>query len=386
MSKSLVPLCIPAIGKKEVDSVTRVLRSGWLTHGPKNEEFEAEFAHYIGAKYAVSLNSCTSALHLAILAQGITGEIILPSFTFVASANSIITAGAKPVFVDIDPDTYNLDPKKIEAKISDMTEAIMPVHFAGQSCQMDEIMKIARNYRLKVIEDSAETIGGKFKGKRTGTFGVGCFSFFPTKNITTGEGGMLTTCNRNLVKKAKAYAGHGIYVSTFDRLRRKKPWIRAAASLGYNFRMSNILAAIGVEQLKKIDQMNALRRDHAHYLNKRLSKFEEIQPPIEANDCYHVYQMYVIKLRDIDRTEFIHNLRQKGIGASVHFDPPVHLHPYYKKRYKYQKGNLPITEAIASSVVTLPMFPQLTKKELDMIVACLEKAIIRTKRRRQDAR
>lgn len=367
-----IPLCVPYLNKKELEAIKRVFDSGWLAHGPKNKEFEEKFAKYIGVKHAVTLNSCTSALQLALEALDIKGEVILPSFTFVASANSVVKAGAKPVFVDVDYDTCNIDPLKIEEKITKRTQAIMPVHFAGQSCQMDKIMKIARKYKLKVIEDSAETIGGTFKNKKTGSFGdIGCFSFFPTKNLTTGEGGMITTNNPKLAKKIRALSGHGISKTTAQRQKQKQSWYRAAVMAGYNFRMSNILATIGVEQMKKLNKMNALRRKHTVYLNKHLKKIENIEIPVQAKNCKHVYQMYTIKLKKDNRDKFVSKLKQKGIEASVHFDPPVHLQPFYKKNYKNIK--LPVTERVAKSIVTLPMYPQLSKKYLDYIIINIKK-------------
>jgi len=362
-----IPLSKPYLNKKELKAVEQVLNSGWLTHGPKNQEFEEKFAEYIGTKYAVSLNSCASALFAVIKALEITEEIILPSFTFVASANAIVTAGAKPVFADIDYQTNNIDPQDIERKITKKTQAIMPVHFAGQSCQMDKIIALAKKYKLWVIEDSAEAIGAEFKNKKTGSFGIGCFSFFPTKNMTTGEGGMVTTNDKKLVQKIKTLAGHGISKPTNQRIKTKKPWYRVATLAGYNFRMSNILAAIGVEQLKKIEKMNSLRRKHAAYLNKKLQHLKQIDVPIEMPNARHVYQMYTIKLKEGNRDILVKKLKEKGIEASVHFDPPVHLQPYYKK-YGYQKNDLPVTEKVAQSIITLPLYPQMTKKDLDYII------------------
>jgi perosamine synthetase len=373
----MIPLCIPNTGPEELKAVKKVLDSGWLTEGPKNKEFEENFAKYIGTKYAVSLNSCTSALHLALEALNIKGEVILPSFTFVASANAIIRAGATPVFADIDYNTRNIDPLKIERKITGKTQAIMPVHFGGQSCDMEKILKIAKKYKLAVIEDSAETIGGTFKNKKTGSFGnIGCFSFFPTKNIATGEGGMITTNDKNLAQKIRILSGHGISKTTSQRQKEKKPWFRTAIMAGYNFRMSNILATIGVEQLKKLEKMNTLRRKHVAYLNKYLRKIKQIEIPIEAKNCKHVYQMYTITLKNpAYRDKFVAELKNKGIGASVHFDPPVHLQFFYQKTYKYKKGDFPITEKTSKSIVTLPMYPQLTKKELDYIIKTIREII-----------
>lgn len=363
-----ISLCIPDITDEEIAKATEVIKSGWLTHGPKNKELEKNFSEYIGVKHSLAMNSCTSALFLSILGQDIKGEVILPSFTFVASANAIVTAGAKPVFAEIDYDTCNISPESIEDKVTEKTEAIMPVHYAGQSCDMDPIIKIAKRHNLKIIEDSAETIGGEYKGKKTGNFGTACFSFFPTKNITTGEGGMLTTNNDELAAKAKTLMAHGISSSTFEREKQERPWLRAATLPGYNFRMSNILAAIGVVQLSKLDKMNKLRRDNAKLISESLSRIDGIETPTEKEHCKHVYQMYTIKLsKSINRTEFIKSLREKGIEASVHFDPPVHLHPYYMK-FGNREGNLPITEDVSQRIVTLPMFPTLTREQIDYMI------------------
>lgn len=371
----MIPLCIPDIGDSELAAVEEVLRSGWLAHGSKNEEFEGKFADYIGVKHAITMNSCTSALQLAIETQGVTGEVIVPSFTFVASVNAIVTAGAKPVFVDIEYDTCNIDASRIKNSISKDTEAIMVVHYGGQSCDMDTIMDIAERYGLAVIEDSAETIGGEYKGKKTGSFATGCFSFFPTKNITTGEGGMLTTNDDELAEKVRTLIGHGISSTTFKREKQRKPWFRAATWAGYNYRMSNILAAIGVEQLKRVEQMNRRRREHAAYLTEKLRVISGIQVPVEREFNKHVYQMYTIKVKGgIDRDRFVIRLRKEGVGASVHFDPPVHLQPQYKES-GYTNDDLPVTEEVARGIVTLPMYPQLTRQELDFVINRVEKIV-----------
>lgn len=371
-----VHLSKPYLDKRELEAIKKVFDSSWLTYGPKNQEFEEKFAQYIGTKYAVSLNSCASALFAVIKSLNIKNEVILPSFTFVASANAIATAGAKPVFADINYQTGNIDPKEIEKKITSKTQAIMPVHFAGQSCKMDEIKKIAEKYKLYLIEDSAEAVGAEYNRKKTGSFGIGCFSFFPTKNLTTGEGGMITTNDKNLIEKIKTLIGHGIPKMTNQRLKEKKPWHRSAIMPGYNFRMSNILATIGVEQMKKLDRMNALRRKNANYLNQRLKNIEQIDLPIEIPQAKHVYQMYTIKLKKGNRDALIKKLKRKGIEASVHFDPPVHLQSYYQKTYGYQKGDLPITEKLSRSIITLPMFPNMTKQQLDYIINNIKEILL----------
>jgi len=364
-----IPLCIPYIDEEEMALVKEVLDSGWLAHGPKTKQFEEVFAKYIGVKKAISVNSCTSALQLAIIAKELKGEIIVPSFTFMASANAIVTSGCKPVFADIDYKTCNIDPDEIRKKITEKTAAIMPVHFAGQSCDMKEIMEIAEKHNLVVIEDSAECIGGTFDNKKAGSFGIGCFSFYPTKNITTGEGGMLTTNDGKLAEKIAALKAHGVLTSTFERERERRPWLRAATYAGYNFRLCDVLSAIGIVQLKKLDKMNELRRKHAAYLNNELKGVEEIELPYESEKCKHVYQMYTIKLKN-NRDEFVMKLRENRIGASVHFDPPVHTQPFYKGSY-----NLPVTEKVSEIILTLPMYPGLKKEQLKYIVDTIKGVI-----------
>jgi perosamine synthetase len=363
-----IPLCDPALGDPEVNAVEQVIRSGWLAHGPKNEEFEKLFAGYVGTEYAVSMNSCTSALQLAIECSGITGEVIVPSFTWVASVNTIVQAGATPVFADIDPETRNVDPESIEAAITDRTEAVMIVHYGGHPCNMDAIQEITETHDLLLIEDSAETIGGEYDGQSTGSFGVGCFSFYPTKNITTGEGGMLTTDDKDFADRVRAYVGHGIESTTHDREGTDKSWHRAASYAGYNYRMTNMQAAMGIEQMRRIESLNQKRRDHAGYLTEQLAEVPGIDPPVERSNCRHVYQMYTIMTDEsINRDKLVEALNDRGIGASVHFYPPVHEQPRYEAA-EIPSTDLSNTEDVASNIVTLPMYPELTRIELDRII------------------
>jgi len=355
----MIPLCRPAIGQDEFKKIQEVLASGWLTHGPYNEEFEELFSKYIGVNHAQTINSCASALFIVLKALNITGEVIIPSFTFVATAHAVVLAGAKPVFADIDYTSGNITAQTIEPLITDKTEAIMPVHFAGQSCKMDEIAELCQKHKLALIEDSAEAIGATFNNKKTGSFGIGCFSFFPTKNMTTGEGGMVTTNDQSLAHKIKILISHGIDKTTNTKFN----WQREAVMAGYNLRMSGILAGLGIVQIKKIDEMNNKRREHAKYLSANLS--EGIEVPIETANCHHVYQMYTIKVNPKIRNELVEELKKNGIGASVHFSPAVHQQEYYKD---YNHQNLPNTEKLSESIITLPMFPDLTRNDLDYII------------------
>lgn len=356
---NMIPLCRPSIGPEELKKIQEVLDSGWLTHGPYNEEFEELFSKYIEVNHAQTINSCASALFIVLKALNITGEVIIPSFTFVATAHAVVLAGAKPIFADVDYQSGNITAQTIEPLITNKTEAIIPVHFAGQSCQMDEIIALCQKYKLALIEDSAEAIGATYKNKKTGSFGIGCFSFFPTKNMTTGEGGMITTSDQSLAHKIKVLISHGIDKTSQTKFN----WQREAVMAGYNLRMSGILAGLGIIQLQKLDQMNDQRRENAKYLSDNLNK--EIETPKETAHCKHVYQMYTIKVKPEIRNDLVEELKKNGIGASVHFSPAVHQQEYYKN---YNSGDLSNTEKLASSIITLPMFPDLTRNDLDYII------------------
>lgn len=375
-----VPLCIPDITETEKKIVRKVLDSNWLAHGKYNKKFEEMFANYIGTRYAISLNSCASALHLAIQASGIRGEILVPSFTFPASANAIINAGATPVFVDIRERTRNIDTEKLEDKITSRTEAIMPVHFAGHPCNMDRVMEIASKHELTVIEDSAETLGGTYSGKQAGSFGIGCFSFYPVKNLTTCEGGMLTTNDPKLANAVKTLSSHGIESSTHDREKEKgeTPWKRIAILAGYNFRMANDHAALGLEQLKRLDDMNARRNTAAKNLTSKLQSVSEITTPSIEQHYSHSFQMYTILVKPaINRTAFLTYLRKEGVGASVHFDPPLHQHPAYEQ---FEASNLEVTNDVAERIVTLPMFPSITPEQLNYVATKVKEGVSKSKK------
>ncbi len=366
-----IPLGKPSIDSEEIRAVEKVLRSGWLAEGPNVKEFEKRTAEYIGTKYAVALNSCTSALHLSLAAVGIGSgdEVIVPSFTFPATANAVICQGGKPVFADVDEVYHNIDPQKVEEKVTKKTKAIIPVHYAGHPADMGPILEIAEDHGLVIIEDAAEALGAEYKSRKVGSMGIGCFSFYPTKNITTGEGGMITTDDENIEGIVRMMRGHGVFKGTWSREKEKKPWERIQIELGYNFRMTDIQGALGLIQLGKLERMNEKRISHASYLNKRIEEIDGIKPPSLMKGCKHVYQMYTPTTRDeATRNRIVESLREKDIGASVHFAPPTHLMPYYVEKYGYKEGILPVTEKTSKTIFTLPMFPDLVNEELESMV------------------
>lgn len=367
-----IPLSLPDIGIKEKKIAIKILDSLWLTHGIYNLKFEQEFAKYIGCKYAVSLNSCTSALEVSLKALGIKNgdEVVVPTFTWVSSANAIVSVGAKPIFCDSDINTRNVRSEDIEKVITKKTKAVMIVHYGGQPCNMDDINRVVKKYRIKLIEDSAETLGAKWKNKKTGSFGIGCFSFFPTKNITTGEGGMITSNNKKFIEKCKKYVAHGIDKSTLQREKIKKNWIKEAVIPGHNFRLSNLLAGIGFEQLKKLDSLNNKRIKLAKkYIELINSSNLPIKTPFIQKNASHVFQTFSILVDQTIRDELLIYLNKNNIGASVHFTPPVHLQKYYKvkKRKKFINA-----EYLSNASISLPLYPSMKEKHLNYTVKKLQ--------------
>ena len=371
-----VPLCRPSLGDQEIDAVVEVLKSGWIAHGEYNSKFEGAFAKLIGVPQAVTMNSCTSALEVALKIEKIRGEVIIPSFTWVATANAVVTAGATPVFCEVDEATRNVTAEDIAAQLTPRTEAVIVVHYGGQPCAMDEITALCQRKNLFLIEDSAETIGATWNGHQAGSFGVGCFSFFPTKNITTGEGGMLTCRDEEFARRVRAMAAHGISSTTFQRESAPQPWHRSAEMAGHNYRMSNVLAAIGYHQIKKLDQLNAARVAHAARYDDRLAGLSELlTTPKVLKKATHVYQMYTVQVPSGIRDKVLNQIRSFGIGASVHFDPPVHLQPFYKSSFG-AKADLPVTERLSRTLLILPRDPDMTRDDQDRVVDQLRVALL----------
>lgn len=360
MSKIKIPIANPIIGDEEIEEVVKVLKSGFIAQGPKVAKFEEEFANFVNGKYGVATSSGTTALHVALLSCGIGkgDEVITTPFSFAATGNSVLYTGAKPIFVDIDQNTFNIDPNKIEEAITDKTKAIMPVQLYGQPADMDKISEIANKHDLFVIEDAAQAHGAIYKEQKVGSLGdIACFSFYPTKNMTTGEGGMITTDNEELAEKAKMIRAHG----------ESKRYEHAI--LGYNFRMTDIAAAIGLAQLKKIEKFNEERITNANYLTKELKSVEGITTPKQLNNTKHVYHQYTIKVNNGNRDEWVKLLNENGIGTGIHYPIPIYKQDLYIELGYDDK--LENTEKAAATVISLPVHPTLTEKDLETIVKVL---------------
>lgn len=360
----MIPIAKPQMGKEEKDAALEVLESGMLAQGPKVLEFEERFAKYVGARCAVAVSSGTAALYLSLMAHGIGpgDEVITSPFSFIASANAVLFVGAIPVFVDIEPSYFCLDPVLIEKKVSKKTKAIIPVDLYGHPCQIKEILKIARQYNLVVVEDACQAHGAEVGDKRVGSFTTTCFSFYPTKNMTTGEGGMVTTNNRQIAERIKLLREHGSRTRYYHDI------------LGCNFRMTDLAAAIGVEQLKKLEKFNRRRIKNAEYLTKKLDGVSGIITPKVRKGCRHVFHQYTIRLTpDFGRSrdEVVEILKNNGIGYGIYYPLPIHKQKLYL-RLGY-RDHLPVAEKMAREVLSLPIHPGVTQKDLDRIAAVFKK-------------
>ncbi|MPW38629.1 aminotransferase class I/II-fold pyridoxal phosphate-dependent enzyme [Thermococcus sp. 101 C5] len=361
----MIPIAKPLIGEEEINAVVEVLKSGMLAHGKEVEAFEKEFAQYLGAKHAVAVTNGTAALDVALKALkiGPGDEVITTPFTFIASANAILFQGAKPVFADIDPKTFNLDPNDVLEKINDKTKAIVVVHLYGQPADMKAFKEIAEDYKLHLIEDCAQAHGAEFEGQKVGTFGdIAAFSFYPTKNMTTGEGGMVVTNDDELAKRADLIRNHG----------QAEKYLHV--ELGYNLRMTNIAAAIGRVQLKKLDGWNEKRIENARLLSEGISKIEGLTPPYVDPRVKHVFHQYVIRVEEefpLNRDELMAKLREKGIGTAVHYPIPVHQQPLYQK-LGYPKDICPNAIEASKRVLSLPVHPAVSKEDIDYIISALK--------------
>jgi dTDP-4-amino-4,6-dideoxygalactose transaminase len=361
--------------------VVETLRSGWLTTGPKVKRFEEEFARYLGCRHAVAVNSGTAALHLALDAIGIKegDEVVLPTMTFAATAEVVLYFKAKPILVDCQRDTLNLDPTQIEAAISSKTKAVIPVHFGGQPCEMDRILDIAKKHDLRVIEDAAHALPAGDHGRTIGTIGdITCFSFYATKTITTGEGGMATTENSEWAERMRMMSLHGISHDAWKRYTKEGSWYYEILSPGFKYNLTDIAAAIGIEQLKKCHEFWEARQRIAMNYAKGFADLHEIQVPSCRNDVQHAWHLFVIQLNlerlKINRNQFIEALREKEVGTSVHFIP-LHLHPYYRDRFGYKPEDFPNASEAFERIVSLPLYPGMTEANVRDVIVAVRKLV-----------
>lgn len=369
-----IPLSSPDITNKEVEVISQVLSTPYLSIGPKVKEFELKIAEYIGIKYAVAVNSGTSGLHLCIRSLDIKDEdeVITTPFSFIASANCILFERAKPIFVDIDENTLCIDVNKIEEKITSKTKAILPVHVFGYPCEMDKITNIAKRHNLKVIEDACEAIGSEYNNRKVGTFGdVGVFAFYPNKQITTAEGGMIVTNNEEIANLCRSMRNQG--------RDENNAWL-CHKRLGYNYRMSELSAALGVVQIKRIEEILLKRQKVVDLYNKRLGRIKEIKILHSAFNIKMSWFVYVIRLDDKlfsreDRDNIILKLKSKGITCNNYF-PPIHLQPFYKELFSYKEGDFPITERISGLTIALPFYNNLTEEQVDYVCSNFEEIIL----------
>lgn len=353
----MIPISKPQFGEEELALLSEVLHSGIVAQGPKVAELEQEFARLAGSKFAVATSSGTTALHVALMAHGIGpgDEVITSPFTFIASANSVLFTGASPRFVDIHPDTFNIDPALIEAAITPRTKAIMPVHLYGLMADMDPIMDIARRHNLAVIEDAAQAHGATYKGRPAGSFGTGCFSLYATKNMTSAEGGMVTTNDPDIADKAKLLRAHGSRVRYYHDI------------LGYNFRLTDLHAAVGLAQLRKLPRFNEQRQQNARFFNEHIRR---AITPCEPEGYRHVWHQYTIRLANGDRDAAVEKLKEAGVGTGVFYPVPVHQQKVYRDRG--YNDHLPVAEEIATQVISLPVHTALTPSDLETIVDAVE--------------
>jgi len=371
--RDMIPINQPSIGKEEIEAVVEVLKSGVLSEksgqGPRVMQFEKEFAKFVGARHAIAVCSGTAALHSALLASGIQpgDEVVVPSFTFSATAGAIVLAGGKPSFADIDADTYCITAESIEAALTRGTKAIMPVHMYGLCADMDSITELARNRGIVVIEDAAQAHGAEYNERRVGSIGdATCFSFYPGKNMTTGEGGMITTNDDDLAEQARMIRTHG----------EERPyWV---SRQGHNYHMPEISAAIGAAQLKKLPGFLQERRKNAQYLTEKLGTLGKLVMPKEPAGRKHAWYLFTPRLRGANagkRNKLVEKLRSRNIAASVYYESPVHMLPFYRDLQSTRRSPMPETERACRQVFSLPVHPELKQTELQFIIDSVKRAI-----------
>ncbi|NTU79986.1 MAG: DegT/DnrJ/EryC1/StrS family aminotransferase [Chloroflexales bacterium] len=371
---SFLPFALPDIDDAELNEVSEVLRSGWVTTGPKVRQFEAAFAAAVGAEHAVAVNSCTAAMHLALHAIGLRrgDEVITTPYTFAATAEVIRYFDARPVFVDVDAASLNIRPDLIEAAITPRTRAILPVHIAGLPADLDEIQAIACSHDLPVIEDAAHAFPSRYKGQMIGGLSdFTCFSFYATKTLTTGEGGMLCTNSSRWAEQCRIMALHGISKDAWKRYTAEGSWYYEILAPGYKYNMTDLSAAMGLAQLSKTERMLRRRQEIARCYSLAFADLPALQLPHDRPDCQHSWHLYTLRLNldrlRISRAMFIEELKQRGIGASVHFIP-LHLHPYYRETYSYQPEDFPVAHREYAREISLPIYSRMSDGDIQSVI------------------
>ena len=385
MSRKFLPYCLPWIGEEEIAEVVDSLRSGWLTTGPKVKRFEEDFRNYVGAEHAIAVSSCTAALHLALAVSGVGpgDEVIVPTLTFCSTANVVVHLGARPVLVDVE-DSLLISVAAVERAITPRTKAIVPVHYAGQACDLDPLLSLARGRGIAVIEDAAHAAGASYGGRRIGTHGdVVAFSFYATKNMTTGEGGMITTNQAALAARMRLLSLHGMSKDAWNRYTETGSWFYEVMEPGYKYNMTDIQAALGLQQLRSLDGFIRRRREIASRYAECFAGLPELGLPRELSGRHHIYHLYPVQLDlerlTIDRHSFIQELQRAGIGASVHFIP-VHLHPYYRRTGGYCAGAFPVAERLYQGLVSLPLYPRMTDADVEEVTLAVRQVVAANRR------
>jgi len=385
-AEPFLPFSLPEIGEAEIDEVVDTLRSGWLTNGPKVRAFEASFREATASSHAVALSSCTAGLHLALLALGVGpgDEVITTPLTFAATVSMIIHAGATPVLADISPDDYNIDPKEIERCITPRTKAIIPVHYGGQPCRMDEILSLAKSHDLRVIEDAAHALGASYRGQPIGAIGdCAIFSFYPIKPITTGQGGMLTTDNEELADRVRLLSLHGLSKDAWDRYSDKGSAFYQVLAPGFNYVMTDIQGALGIHQMRRLPGFQSRRVEIVRQYNDRLSDLPEIVRPATRGEVEHCWHLYAIRVDaqqlNIGRDKFVEELRARGIGTSVHFIP-IHYHPYFRDKLGLREGDYPVAERVFEGLISLPLYPRMTDADVARVSNAIHEIVAANRR------
>ncbi|HPC04726.1 MAG TPA: DegT/DnrJ/EryC1/StrS aminotransferase family protein [Syntrophales bacterium] len=378
MRKEFLSFSPPLIGEEEIQEVVDTLRSDWITTGPKTKRFEEAFARFVGAPGALGLNSCTAGLHTALVTAGIGpgDEVVTTTLTFAATVNVIEQVGARPVLVDVEPDTLNMDPRKVEACLSGKTKAIIPVHYAGHPVEMDGILDLARSRRLLVLEDAAHALPARYRGRFVGSgSNPASFSFYATKNLTTGEGGMLTA-DPSFLERARIVSLHGMSRDAWKRYDKAGGWFYEVVLPGFKYNMTDIQASLGLHQLKKLEAFQKRRRRLVEMYQEAFRGVEALEIPVEKAHVEHAWYLYVLRIvpetLTIHRDRFIEELKERNIGTSVHFIP-IHFHPYYRDKYGYGKRDFPVARGNYERMMSLPLNLRMTDGDVaDVVEAVLE--------------